>query len=377
MALSLAEVFRRFGPAYQQQYSQAMLPSHRRAISDIVACRTKALGGHLWLCRQCGREVYVYHGCRNRNCPDCHQSQTDNWLQLRQAELLDCPYFHLTATIPEPLRALFRSHQKILYALLMRLTAQCILNLSANRKRLGGMPGILAVLHTWTGKLDYHPHVHCLVTGGGVSPDQNHWLPTRPGFFLPVRVLSRHLRQLFQQKLQKRHPELYDQVPVQGWEQEWVVHCIPWGQGSSGVLEYLARYVHRIAITSRRLLGIDDHTVTFQFKDRKAGHMRTCQLEGQEFMRRFLQHVLPMGLHKVRYYGLWNPKHRELAERVRQLLRLQLLPSAPSPEPASGPPAQANAPCSPSRPFQPTCPGCGCRDLLHVKEIPRPHIRDP
>jgi hypothetical protein len=261
-----------------------------------------------------------------------------------------------------------------LYALLMSLTARCILDLSANPKRLGGMPGILAVLHTWTGKLDYHPHVHCLVTGGGVSPDQNNWIPTRPGFFLPVRVLSRHLRQLFQQTLQKHHPELYAKTPAQVWEQEWVVHCVPWGQGSTGVLEYLARYVHRIAITSRRLLAMDETTVTFQYKDRKAGRMRTCQLEGNEFMRRFLQHVLPKGLHKVRYYGLWNPKHRELAGRVRQLLRLQLT----CPPICSETVSPEDAICSTTgQPFQPTCPACGCHELVHVKEIPRPHIRDP
>lgn len=377
MALSLAEVFRRFGPAYQQQYSQRMLPSHRRAISDIVACRTQALGGHLWYCQECGKEVYVYHGCRNRNCPDCHHSQTQDWLELRRGELLDCPYFHLTATIPEALRSLFRSHQKTLYGLLMSLTARCILDLSGNPKRLGGMPGILAVLHTWTGKLDYHPHVHCLVTGGGVSPDQKSWIPTRPGFFLPVRVLSRHLRQLFQQTLQKHHPELYAQAPAGVWQQEWVVHCIPWGHGPDGVLEYLARYVHRIAITSRRLLAMDEKTVSFQFKDRKAGRLRTCQLDGREFMRRFLQHVLPTGLHKVRYYGLWNPKHRELAASVRQLLCLQH-PQPACPEPVSDQPAAADATCeSLQTPFRPTCPCCGCRELVHVKEIPRPRIRAP
>jgi hypothetical protein len=216
--------------------------------------------------------------------------------------------------------------------------------------------------------------VHCLVTGGGVSPDQNNWIPTRPGFFLPVRVLSRHLRQLFQQTLQKHHPELYAKTPAQVWEQEWVVHCVPWGQGSTGVLEYLARYVHRIAITSRRLLAMDATTVTFQYKDRKAGRMRTCQLEGNEFMRRFLQHVLPKGLHKVRYYGLWNPKHRELAGRVRQLLRLQLT----CPPICSETVSPEDAICSTTgQPFQPTCPACGCHELVHVKEIPRPHIRDP
>jgi hypothetical protein len=317
--------------------------------------------------------VYVYHGCRNLACPACHAPQTQQWLLERQAELLPCPYFHLTTTVPQGLRDLFRSNQKTLYALLMSLTAQCVMDVAGNRRHLGAMPGILAVLHTWTGTLYYHPHVHCLVTGGGVSPDGRHWIATRPGFFLPVRILSRHLRQLFQQTLQTRHPQLFALVPAQVWQQEWVVNCLPWGSGQQNVLEYLARYVFRIAITERRLLAMDEATVTFQYKYRKGNCQRTCTLEGTEFLRRFLQHVLPRGFHKVRYYGLWNPRRRELMQRVRLLLQLQRPAPAILQEPAETPP---KAP-APFQPFAPTCPYCGCDELTYVREIPRPRCRGP
>jgi hypothetical protein len=373
MGIPLAEVIRRFGPAYRQQNPQGILPSHDRALRDILACRSPELGGHLYYCQECGTEVYVYHGCRNRSCPACHHSQTQEWLAKRQTELLPCPYFHLTATVPEGLRSIFYGHQKVLYDLLMSLTAQCILDLAANPKHMGAMPGILAVLHTWTAKMDYHPHGHFLITGGGVSPDQKDWIPTRPGFFLSVRIISRHLRHLFQQTLKQKHPELYGRVPATVWTQEWVVHCAPWGQGESGVLEYLARYVFRIAITERRILDMDEQTVTFQYKDRKKECQRTCRMPGPEFLRSFLQHVLPKGFHKVRYYGLWNPKRRELAARVRQMMSLQT-PAPPMDALEADTPL--SEPAGPE-PFRPACPHCGCHELVHVREIPRPSIRGP
>lgn len=369
MAISLADVLRRFAPAYQQRYAQALLPSHQHAIRDILACRTPALGGHLWHCPRCEKDLYVYHGCRNRACPACHTAQTRQWLEKRQAELLPGDYFHLTATVPEGLRQLFLGRQKVLYSLLMSLTAQCIQEIAANPKHLGAMPGILAVLHTWTAVLTYHPHVHCLVTAGGVSPDRNHWIATRPGFFLPVRVLSRHLRRLFEQALRKRHPELFALVPAKLWKQEWVVHCVPWGNGQKGVLDYLARYVFRIAITNRRILAMDEQSVTFQYKDRKGNRQKTCRLDGSEFLRRFCLHILPKGFHKVRYYGLWNPRHRDLAGQVRQLLHLAGPAEPTSKQPGVEPPSFT--------PFAPRCPHCGCAQLRHVRELPRPRSRGP
>jgi hypothetical protein len=372
MDIGLADVLRRFAPAYQQRYPAALLPSHQRAIRDILACHTPALGGHRWHCAQCDKDVYVYHGCRNRACPACHAAQTQQWLVDRQEELLPCPYFHLTATVPEELRDLFRSNQKALYNLLMSLTARCVMEVAAKAGHLRATPGILAVLHTWTGTLSYHPHVHCLVTGGGVSPDGKAWIATRPGFFLPVRVLSRHLRQLFEQTLKRRHPNLFSRIPDKLWRQEWVVHCQPWGQGRHGVLDYLARYVFRIAITDRRILAMDERSVTFQYKDRKANRQRRCQLEGTEFLRRYLQHVLPRGFHKVRYYGLWNPKRRDQMQQVRLLLQLQQPPD-PDPQPPEQPPTPR---LEPFKPFAPLCPCCG-GELAHVAEIPRQRCRGP
>ena len=369
MAITLADVLRRFAPAYQQRYPAAVLPSHQRAIRDILACRTPAMGGHLWHCPECDRDVYVHHGCRNRACPACHAAQTQQWLLDRRAELLPCPYFHLTATVPEGLRDLFRSHQKVFYDMLMSLTGQCVMEVAGNPKHLGAMPGILAVLHTWTGTLTYHPHVHCLITGGGVSPDGKDWIACRPGFFLPVRVLSQHLRHLFRQTLQERHSDLFAQTPAKVWQQEWVVNCLPWGQGEHGVLDYLARYVFRIAITKRRILAMDDRTVTFQYKDRKAERQRTCRLEGTEFIRRYLQHVLPRGFHKVRYYGLWYPRRRGLAQQVRLMLHMQRPLQPITHDPAKEP--------TPFMPFRPVCPNCACNELVHICEIRRPRCRGP
>jgi len=367
MAITLAEILRQFVPRYRRRYPRALLPSHERAFRDILCCRTSALGGHLWHCPQCDCDMYVYHACRNRACPACHADQTQKWLVKRQAELLPCDYFHCTATVPEGLRKLFRSNQKMLCGLLMRLTAKCIKDVAGNPRHLGAKPGILAVLHTWTAMLLYHPHAHCLVTAGGTSPDGTQWVATRPGFFLPVRVLSRHLRTLFRDALQ-RHPELYAQVPPKVWQQEWVVHCVPWGNGQQGVLEYLARYVFRVAISERRLLAMDGEGVTFAYKDRKANQQRTCRLDGVEFVRRFAQHILPKGFHKVRYFGLWHPQRKALAQQVRLMLQLETTTQRAS-EPVNA--------IQPAKPFQPACPRCGCENLQHVRELPRQWLTYP
>jgi hypothetical protein len=390
----VADVFRRFGGDYLRRHGAGILPSHRRAITDIAACRTPALGGHLWHCPSCGHDVYVYHGCRNRSCPACHTHQTREWLERRSAEVLPCGYFHLTATVPESLRAAFRSHQKALYGLLFRSTTEALLELCRDRKHLGAVPAVLAVLHTWTGMLAWHPHVHCLVTAGGVSPDGQSWIPSRPDFLVPVRALSRLLRGTFRDGLRTLDPDLHAAVPESAWRQEWVVHCQPWGHGPQGVLDYLARYVFRIAITNRRLLGMDATSVTFRHKDRKAGAWRTCRLEGTEFMRRYLQHVLPKGFHKVRYYGLWHHANRPLAARARQMLLMEPgtnespMPSgavtAPAPSLAPGfatgiaprPEADASDVTEPLH-SAPICPYCRAAVLVHVREIPKPHCRGP
>jgi hypothetical protein len=319
--IEIADVFRRFADDYLSAHGATILPSHRRAIADLLACRTEALGGHLWRCDRCSAEVYSYHSCKNRSCPKCHTDQMERWLGARKAEVLPCPYFHVTITVPEELREALRANQKDGYALLMKAAAEAIVELARDPRHVGGTVGVLAVLHTWTQQLVYHPHVHCLVTGGGVSDDGRHWHPARNGFLVPYAALAKLVRGKLKPALAKRRPGLV--LPEAAWSKRWVVHCTAWGEGDEAVLRYLARYVFRVAITNSRIIGLDENGVTFRHKERASNRWRTTRLDGHEFMRRFLQHVLPKGLHKVRYYGLWHPSRREHAARARLLLQLQ------------------------------------------------------
>jgi len=318
--ITLADVLRRFADDYLLAHGASLLPSHGRAIADILACRTEALGGHRWRCDHCSAEVYSYHSCKNRSCPTCHRDQTERWLAARQAELLPCCYFHVTVTVPEELRVVLRVNQKDGYAALMQAAAEAIIELARDRRYVGGTVGVLAVLHTWTQQLVYHPHVHCLVTGGGVSDDACSWHPARSKYLIPTKALANLVRGKLKAALEKRRPDLV--VPPAVWSKPWVTHCTTWGDGADAVLQYLARYVFRVAITNNRIVGLDDTSVTIRHKHRASGRWRRMCLSGHEFMRRFLQHVLPKGLHKVRYYGLWHPSRREHAARARLMLQL-------------------------------------------------------
>jgi hypothetical protein len=318
--IEVADVFRRFAPGYLTAHGASLLPSHGRAIADILACRTEALGGHLWRCDRCGAEMFSYHSCKNRSCPKCHTDQTARWLESRKIELLPASYFHITITVPEELRDVLRANQKDGYAALMKAAGEAIIELARDRRYAGGTVGVLAVLHTWTQQLLYHPHVHCLVTGGGVSGDGQHWHPARNGFLVPLRALAKLVRGKLRAALRKRLPGLI--LPGAAWSKPWVVHCTAWGEGEEAVLRYLARYVFRVAIANSRIAGLDETGVSIRHKHRKSNRWRTLRLSGHEFMRRFLQHVLPKGLHKVRYYGLWHPARREQAARARLLLLL-------------------------------------------------------
>jgi hypothetical protein len=331
--IEVADVFRRFAGDYLSAHDAgktgaSMLPSHRRAITDIVACRTEALGGRLWRCDGCRHEVYSYHSCKNRSCPKCHTDQTERWLAARKLEMLPCRYFHVTITVPKELRDVLRANQRDGYALVMKATADSIIEIARDPRYVGATVGVLAVLHTWTQQLIYHPHVHCLVTGGGVSDDGRHWHPARNGYLVPVRALAKLVRGKLRAALAKRRPDLV--VSKAAWRKSWVVHCTAWGEGDEAVIRYLARYVFRVAITNSRIVSLDDEAVTIRYKDRKSLQWRTARLSGDEFMRRFLQHVLPKGLHKVRYYGLWHPARREHAQRACLMLLLDR-PTTPGP----------------------------------------------
>lgn len=369
MAIELADIMRQFGPLYLERFSGSMLASHKRAIADIQHCRTEAMGGHRYRCDGCGKQVYVYHACRNRHCPACHRDQIHKWLEQRTAELLPCEYFHVTVTIPETLRRVFRSHQKRMYSLLMKTASESLMQLADDPKHLGGKVGILAVLHTWTSNLTYHPHVHMLVTGGGVS-DDDQWKSCKHKYLVPVKALSKLIRGKFAARLRKTDPDLYRQVDPMTWSKQWVVHSLHYGQGQSVVLQYLARYVFRIAITNHRIIGMDQTHVTFRYKDRKGGRWITSRIEGCEFIRRYLQHVLPKGFHKVRYYGIWHTSNsNHVSTLVAPMTIAALISGKPLPKTEN---MDQDTPINKLK-----CPHCGSDQLILLERLPRPRSRSP
>jgi Putative transposase/Transposase zinc-binding domain len=334
--VELADVVRRFGPEYTSQYGHLMMPSQKRALADVAACCTKQLGGRLYRCDDCNQSFWRFHCCRNRACPKCHGRQTRQWLEKREAELLPCNYFHGVATVPSELHDAFRRNQKLMYGLLMRASAEAIKETCANKRHLGALPGLLSVLHTSNAQLGYHPHAHMLITAGGITPDGEHWEPARGEFLVPVGVLSRKIAAKFRDALKKQKPDLFADIPAVAWRREWVSFLKHYGHGNDAVLNYLSRYVFRTAISNARILAVDQTHVTFRYKDRSADTWRSMRLGGVEFLRRFLQHVLPRGFHKVRYYGLWHASKRDLASRAWLLLILQ------KPTDTAGPPKIAD-----------------------------------
>ncbi|MFV2070186.1 MAG: transposase [Pirellulales bacterium] len=321
--VELADIVRRFAPEYTAQYAHMMMPSQKKALVDIAACCTEELGGHLYRCDDCSESFWHFHGCRNRACPKCQATRTAQWLQQREAELLPCGYFHAVATVPSELRDAFRCDQKFMYGLLMRVSADAIKELCAKKRHLGGLPGILSVLHTWSGQLGYHPHVHMLITGGGITPDGEHWEPARGKFLVPVGVLSRKIAAKFRDAVKKQKPDLFASIPALAWRRQWVSFVKHYGHGNDAVLNYLSRYVFRTAVSNARILDMDNTHVTFRHKDRATDTWRIMRLPGVEFIGRFLQHVLPRGFHKVRYYGLWHHSNRDLSSRAWLLLLLE------------------------------------------------------
>lgn len=375
MLLTVGTVASRYGDAYLARHGAAILPSHRRALHALAACRTAALGGHVSGCDHCGYEHFTYHSCRNRSCPQCHTTATADWSAARETELLPIPYFHVVFTLPSALRDLVRAHQRTALALLMSAAAESLQALAADAHYVGGRLGILAVLHTWTRALVYHPHVHCLVPGGGLAPDGQTWVAARANYLVPVRALSVHFRARFLSRLTAALPDVV--IPARVWQTPWVVYCKPAVQGSGAVLRYLARYVHRVAITNARLVAVEDGQVTFRYRDRRdasAGAWRTMTLSADEFLRRFLQHVLPRGFHKVRYYGIWHPS----AAALRSRLTLALVPTTRSPGSAMPAPVSPSGGALPARP----CPRCEhgtlclSRVLMRVPRV-RPTARAP
>lgn len=357
--MTVATAVRQFGPAYVARFGAAMPAGHRRALADLAACRTAALGGHVTQCDTCGVEHFVYHSCRHRQCPTCHGVSTRTWTAARAAELLPVPYFHVVFTLPAELRTIVRAHQRVLLAALMQTAAESLQALAADPHYLGGTVGVLAVLHTWTRTLAYHPHVHCLVPGGALAGDGT-WRAARGHYLVPVRALSVGFRARFLSRCKRLLPEVV--IPAVVWTKPWVVYAKPTVQGADHVLRYLARYVHRAAITDARIVRVDATTVTFRYRNATARGWRTMTLRGEEFLRRFLQHVLPRGFHKVRYYGFWRPH----AAAVRAALQHQLAPDV-----GLAPRADDHDTAPSPRPLAPTCSHCGQGHLYRTRRLLR------
>jgi hypothetical protein len=348
-ALEVADVIRAHGQEFQAKFAAILTPAQTKALRDLARCRTAALGGHVERCRDCGHERIAYNSCRNRHCPKCQAQARARWLAAQAEHLLPVAYYHLVFTLPDELSDLARANPSTMYDLLFQAAAATIREVAANPKRLGAQPGLLLVLHTWGQTLQHHPHVHGVVTGGGLScnasgiVDANpKWVACRPGFFLPVRVLSRVFRGKYLDGLRQAHQlgrlrffgkltPLADAATFHALlrplhQKDWVVYAKrPFG-GPAQVLKYLARYTHRVAISNARLVKLEGGRVTFGYKDYADGHQhKTMTLDALEFLRRFMTHVLPTGFVKMRHYGLLANRFR--AERLATCRRL-LLPTA-------------------------------------------------
>lgn len=338
--LEVADIFRAYGDQWRREHAGHISLGQLKVISAIEQCRTAALGGHVLHCTACDHIEIAYNSCRNRHCPKCQASSALRWLEARQVDLLPVEYFHVVFTLPEPISAIAYYNKRIIYAILFQAAAQTLLTIGADPKHLGAKLGLTLVLHTWGSSLTHHPHVHGIVPGGGLSIDGEHWISCRPGFFLPVRVLSSLFRRLFLEQLHKAYQSgllqfytdyqhLAEQKAFTNWlkplrQIDWIVYAKKPFAGPKQVLAYLARYTHRVAIANSRLLDFDGKRVAFKWKDYRAkakDRYKTMTLAVDEFIRRFLLHVLPSGFHRIRHYGmLANASRKDSIATARQLL---------------------------------------------------------
>jgi hypothetical protein len=391
-ALEVADIFRAHGPAWRRTNAGHVGLGQLKAMSAIERCRTAAFGGHVARCEKCAHTQIAYNSCRNRHCPKCQGAAAKAWLADRQAELLPVPYYHVVFTLPAPIADIAYQNKAEIYAILSKAAAETLITIAADPKHLGARIGLTTVLHTWGSALTHHPHVHCIVPGGGLSPDGAHWIACRPRFFLPVRVLSRLFRRLFLEQLAAAHETgrlrfFGDHGPLTARHAfaaylaslrkvEWVVYAKRPFAGPEAVLAYLSRYTHRVAIANSRLIAFDDNGVTFRWKDYRAKgreRMKVMTLASGEFIRRFLIHVLPTGFHRIRHYGLFaNGGRTENLARARELLRV------PAPQDELDD-AAANADEPPTSVLP--CPCCGGRMIIietfERGSTPRTHPSSP
>jgi hypothetical protein len=373
--LEVADIFRGHGGAWRQANAGHVSLGQLKVMSAIENCRTAALGGHVARCEneKCGYTQIAYNSCRNRHCPKCQGATAREWLAEREAELLPVPYFHVVFSLPAQIADIAYHNKAAIYDILFKASAETLITIAADPKHLGARIGVLSVLHTWGSALTHHPHVHMIVPGGGISLDGTRWVTCRPNFFLSVRVLSRLFRRLVLQKLANayqvgqlqffgKHASLTNARAFAAYlaplrNSEWVVYSKrPFG-GPKEVLRYLARYTHRVAISNRRLVSLDDNGVTFKWKDYRIEgpeRYKVMTLDTHEFIRRFLMHVLPQGFHRIRYYGLLTSQTRARnIARARELLAVPLIPvdaiKAATPEPEEPKAPEHSCPCCGSR----------------------------
>ncbi|MEH6473953.1 MAG: IS91 family transposase [Halopseudomonas sp.] len=367
--LEVADIFRACGPAWRRARSGRLNLGQLKVMSAIERCRSAELGGHVLRCERCAEIQIAYNSCRNRHCPKCQASAAQRWLDARQADLLPVDYYHVVFTLPAPISDIAYQNKAVIYHLLFKAAAETLLTIARDPRHLGARIGITMVLHTWGSALTHHPHVHCIVPGGGLAIEGDRWQTCRPGFFLPVRVLSRLFRRLFLTRLEAAHQDgelhffgkhrrLADAQVFADWcrpfkQHEWVVYAKRPFAGPESVLAYLSRYTHRVAIANSRLISLDKRGVTFKWKDyRQPGRTRhkSMTLASDEFIRRFLLHVLPHGFHRIRHYGLFaNGGRAENLIQARKLLNVEIKEQ----------PADAAEATSPSTDSTYTCPACG------------------
>ncbi len=351
------DLFRTHGPAYVARYGETMPSDHRKVISAMIHCRTEDNGTVIYRCEDCHADHARHRACGNRHCPGCQQRKTYQWLDQQIARQLPGHHFMLTFTVPEPLRTFLRSHQRAGYSALFEASAAAIKTLAAKPKFFGThTPGFFGVLHTWGRQLHYHPHIHYLVPGGALSIDKHQWQPASPGFYLPVKALSKRFRAKFRDRM--KTAGLLEHIPAAVWQIDWNVHCQPVGTAEA-TLNYLAPYVFKVAISDQRIVKIEAGKVTFRYKKSHSQRLRTMTLEIFEFIRRFLQHVLPTGFMKVRYYGFLSPTFSVPIEEVQALAEL-----------AAGFAVTAPKPIKTAAP-KPGCRHCG-GVLRYLRSVPRP-----
>jgi hypothetical protein len=342
---TIKQIFERFGVQYQDRYGDAMPKVHQKTIEAIVNCRSGHYGLTIYQCSQCGTYHHVHRCCGNRHCPNCQYQKSRQWLDRQLNRRLCGHHFLITFTVPEQLRAFIRSHQRIGYAAMFAASSQTLKKLAADEKYIGGdLPGFLGVLHTWGRQLQYHPHIHYIVTGGALSKNDQLWHPSQRAFFLPVAAMSKIFAAKFRDQI--IDAGLYDLIPADVWSIDWVVNCQATGS-STASLKYLSTYVFKVAISDSRIAKVENDRVYFRYRKANSNRLRTVCLDAAEFIRRFLQHVLPTGFMKIRYYGFLSPNCSVPLEKVNALIQLAFGFTLKEPE-------------RPSEPlFQPTCSHCG------------------